>query len=931
VEIEVLTSKKIRIETYYCNFWNLAGECGLMRYSHILEKALPRLNRAFDILLQRNDFSNALSVARTYNFCNKGSSAGFLAESLASNDQIPALCRAQAQLLLAEKLKSPEQRDKQDGLYALALDSLKNEDHAYLALDTEIARMCRVPLDLNDDTFGERLMSLFKKYETLDYPTGFGSALLRFLNLAHELNDFDSQNLVLNDLESVFNTLTSKLTWLMMRTSTLARWSIRGGDRGKVISGATALWNDLHESDCSFYRGQAAQLISQAYSALGDREMMVEWSLRAQKDIPETNVTAIPSLTRGFDLSKIEHLQQYYEKTARLVDHENADYSPEDAAEKLEVFLSQALARPNPTPQSFDIIKRAIILYEGNIGRLTDPRLVKKQRANLQQSQGSLKMMMSSPRQDIEFELAALDAFKEARGLYVSEKLLGNAVIVLQHEGLVHVGIAQKFERVGYSETQQAWKNALSQYKLALDSANGLGLTFLSRESAYWVAFCEFRLWARGWYEYETVLNSLLLAESFVDQQRQEVSILRGMAAAVTKSRLSSHKHVRDIYRLAIQVCNRDGNVLTAWRWAQKSKARSLSDLLGLGVFIPIELMGKIQENDACRRLFEEEHKLVEDSTAAPDTERFKMRIQLEHLQKKMREQNVLAELLNLREGVPITWSEFSNITRKQRWNRSGRATVLIDWVVTNFGISMYVVKDKEEPILRQLAITKEQIQNWVSKHLNSGGDPDKRREDEVTLSGLKEEDEIEDGPLRDLDALVAPLAELSNPEDLLIFCPTGILHSLPLHALRIGSKEEDILIVRNPITYCASLTSFVQCCQRANSVTRTDVPPTKRLLAVYERESRGEQQDDESFSPEERQQVYRSINSLAENLNGESLRGEEVTYQTLKESLEESDLVHFHGHCDFDKEFIADQSLCISSAGEAVAGSSYTLFSKFL
>lgn len=158
--------------------------------------------------------------------------------------------------------------------------------------------------------------------------------------------------------------------------------------------------------------------------------------------------------------------------------------------------------------------------------------------------------MMSSPKQDTEFELAALGAFKEARGLYVSEKLLGNAVIVLQHEGLAHIGIAQRFERVGYSETQQAWKSALNQYKVALDSANGLGLTFLSRGSAYWVSFCEFRLWARGWYEYETVLNSLLLAESFVDQQRQEVSVLRGMAAAVTKSRFSSHKHVRDMYSL---------------------------------------------------------------------------------------------------------------------------------------------------------------------------------------------------------------------------------------------------------------------------------------------------------------------------------------------------------------------------------------------
>lgn len=889
-----------------------------MSCSHILEKALPRLKRAFDLLLQRNDFSNALRVAITYDSCNKSSSAG-LAESLASNET-PAICRAEAHLLLADKFKSPEQRDKQDRSYALALESLKNEDHAYLALNTEIARMCRVPLDPNDDTFGERLMGLFKKYETLDYPKGFFSSLLRFLSFAEEINDFDSQNLILDDLESVFNRQASKLIWLMMRTSTLARWLLRGGGYyGKVISGATALWNDLHDSDCSFYRGQAAQFVSQAYRALEDREMMVEWSLRAQKDIPETNLTAIPSLIRGFDLSKFEDLRQCYEKTATLIDHEK----PEDAAEKLEVLLREALASPNIAPQSLDIIMRAIKLHEGNIGGLTDPKLAKKQRANLLQCQAWLWMKRSSPRQDIELELAALDASNEARGIYVSEKLFGNAVIALQSEGLARIGIAQKCERVGIPEAQQAWKNALDQYTGALDSAKDLDLTYLSRQCAYWVAFCEFRLWARGWYDYKAVLNSLLLAESLVDQQRQEVSILRGMAAAVTKSRLSSDKHVRDIYRFAIQVCNRDGDVLTAWSWAQKSKARSLSDILGLGVFVPVDLMARIEQNDACRRLFQEERKLVEDSTAAPEIERFKRGRQLEQLQNKMRKQSVLAELINLREGVPITWDDFSDITRKEGWNRSSLATVFIDWVVTDFTVSMYVVKDNKEPILCQLAITTEQVQDWVSKHLNSGGDRKSRGQHDVSLSGLK--DDIDSGPLRDLDALVAPLAQLSNPEDLLVFCPTGILHSIPLHALRIGSEEEDILIVRNPITYCASLTSFVQCCQRADSVTtRTDVPRTKRLLAVYERESRAEQHDDRSFSPEERQEVYSSINSLAKDFNGKSLCGEEVTYQALKESLEDSDLVHFHGHCDFDKEFITDQSLCISSAREAVAGGSY-------
>lgn len=144
------------------------------------------------------------------------------------------------------------------------------------------------------------------------------------------------------------------------------------------------------------------------------------------------------------------------------------------------------------------------------------------------------------------------------------------------------------------------------------------------------------------------------------------------------------------------------------------------------------------------------------------------------------------------------------------------------------------------------------------------------------------------------------------------MFFPTGILHSLPLHALRVGPRGQgEILIVRNPITYCASLTSFVQCCRRANSVTTTDIKPNKRLLAVYERES-GDQLDNKNFSDEERHQVYLSIKSLAEELRGESLCGEEVTYQTFKESLEKSDFIHFHGHCDFDTKVIADQSLRI-------------------
>lgn len=788
---------------------------------------------------------------------------------------------------------------------------------------------CRLPLDPDDSTFDERLKNLFRRYEALNYPTGLGDALLQLADLAHALNNFETESLVLDELESLFRASTSKLPWLMVRVSTLARWSIRGGDRGKIIQGGEALWNDLIGSDCAFFRGQAAQLVSQAYSALKDREMMAIWSQRAQNDLPQTNLTAIPSLVTGFDLNSIEGLSQCYQTVSALVNPESKDYSPEDAAEKIEVFLNQALVRTNRDARSWDIIDSAIKLYEENLSRVTDVRLAPARLAKLREAQATILTLRASSRQDINLELAALKPLKEARDLLLKAKQLGQAVIVLQREALLNVGIAQKFERMQDPQVELAWQTALSQYKIALDSANGLGLTFLAGDNAYWVAFCEYRQWSHGWCSTETLLKSLLVAESFVDRQRQEVSILRGMAAAVAKGRLSSDEHARKIYRIAIQVCNGAGNVLDAWSWIQKSKARSLSDLLGLGVFIPLELTERIQHDTTCRQLFEDEHRLAEDLAAAPDTERFKVRIKLENHQKTMREQAVLAELLDLREGVPIALDELlASRTKDHIRNRRNQTTVFVDWVATESGISMYVVRQGEKPILRELPITIQTIHMWVSEHLNSGSDAANSTPRKTALSGVQEEDEIDEGPLRDLDVLVAPLAELSSLDDLLVLCPTGILHALPLHALRVGPIEDrQILIERNPIVYCASLTSFVQCCRRADSGAVANV--SKRFLAVYERESGPENDDRKQFSDGERRQIYASTERLASDLNGESLCGEYVTAQSFKESLECADFVHFFGHYDYTPDLIAEQSLRISADGGGVGEGELTFFHK--
>ncbi|MER5432319.1 CHAT domain-containing tetratricopeptide repeat protein [Streptomyces sp. NPDC002588] len=60
----------------------------------------------------------------------------------------------------------------------------------------------------------------------------------------------------------------------------------------------------------------------------------------------------------------------------------------------------------------------------------------------------------------------------------------------------------------------------------------------------------------------------------------------------------------------------------------------------------------------------------------------------------------------------------------------------------------------------------------------------------------------VEDAPdlFHVLDPLVAPLAELSRPEDTVLICPTGALHHVPFHALALPGGS--MLLDRNPVAY---------------------------------------------------------------------------------------------------------------------------------
>ena len=151
------------------------------------------------------------------------------------------------------------------------------------------------------------------------------------------------------------------------------------------------------------------------------------------------------------------------------------------------------------------------------------------------------------------------------------------------------------------------------------------------------------------------------------------------------------------------------------------------------------------------------------------------------------------------------------------------------------------------------------------------------------------------------LDRLIQPLSSYTNPGDLLVLSPSGPLHSLPLHALGL---EGEVLIQRNPVVYSPNLSILRQCSLRSRTVSskeQKDYNPAV-MLGVYEDEGNENNRD----------KVYQALERRAQYFKGKSMCGKAVTMSSVREYIERSGLIHFHGHTK-SNDNILDESLAIS------------------
>lgn len=168
-----------------------------------------------------------------------------------------------------------------------------------------------------------------------------------------------------------------------------------------------------------------------------------------------------------------------------------------------------------------------------------------------------------------------------------------------------------------------------------------------------------------------------------------------------------------------------------------------------------------------------------------------------------------------------------------------------------------------------------------------------------------KDADEL----LKQLQPLVQPLAHATKPGQTLVFCPAGNLHRIPLHALEL---DGDVLIQRNPIVYCSSLTALKAAFQSRKQY-----------------ESRGGSLSRESGDVGEKwkaslfggsAQAFTSLQSLGNKFKAQSFSGDSFTASNFRSEISSgTDLLHYHGHGEFTDEDPSKQCLLFGHGDESL------------
>ncbi len=874
----------------------------------ILEPAVSRLKGLFYTLLEHGQLNDAFVIADAFKRCLH-SRIGRTLQASTVHESTMLLrnlltCSAIGPLTKAKILKSVTE----DVDIAIAPNTCREEEniakelfdqsgHIHGALDINVRQTCRdIKNGVGDlDQAVQLLDGYVETYEAQGDLAGVQHAIKKFKEHITPHQNFELELSLLHMAQEVAKRSGMEVPHVIWSVQIFGTWLNVGGRTARIIERSEALHASLARCDCQWLKGYIAQILAQAHWKIQEYNKAALWADRCRSSWhvcygeERARAATIHLRAKLHPDIKDDEIQHVVDSANKLIEDEINSGFLEAAMDKIE-WICTRVFRPRDPMQSGWLarLEELVPRLPLESSRVGDLRL-----ANLYQNVANARLCAAKTRADTIWEEEVITMSEKAVALYTKHKRVVEAASTLQIHGFAVYSI---FEKVPNTQTLE---RAFELFSSAHDSFRTTATIKMISTSTYWCSLILYTGWSKGWTSTVTALNALLGAETAKTEERIEKSILGGWQALALKQKTSASEEVKSTYDRALNICLSAELPIDLWEWIQKAKTRNLSDLLGLGILVPYELKRAILENGKTKELFEKEERMLRASNKTEPASRLGLRGELHIHQKQMREYPDLKAVMDLREATPIKLPHLHNLTSSI--NRSGLCShvTLVDWFFAKDGIYLCAVRDQQQPIVRRCSMNKRELEAWRGKWIDT--------KDWIRFDDLGEDDP--DYCLRQLDSLIQPLAEMTKPEDLLILSPTGVLHSVPIHALWVNGEP---LIVRNPIAYCASLTSFAQCVQRAVANEAGGRPKT--VMAVYE-DTPGT-----PFSPVEQDRVYTAAKDLGTAIGASVLTGKSVGRKDFDESIQASSLVHFHGHCTFDEAQVTNQCFVLGDGRVAVA-----------
>lgn len=914
---------------------------------------VPKVSSALLLAIQQRFFEAEPSLSLQVlilrcGLAGEATKASLLEDFLTHN--LPDVIKADALAELSDTLRILDRREEAVSMNEAAENLYRTAGQVTGPLLMRIERCRMEPVggdpDLDLNTLKSKLLVLKVELESRKHYAGAVAAIKWLYHVAGLQGDdvlrveLDKESFRFADIQGF------SLSWILEQEAAIRRWERAGPSTGQMLRYLEDVYYTIEKTEAPALSFGIAYILSVRYRTLGDDATSENW---AAINAARPNLQRHTRFLAGQD----DFVRALENTTSAPEDLEREMEELQEELHRVDEDINSASVRADERYLGIMKVVTLTSLYISQYGLRGFPRSRELAESCFKTADKLLTILSDS--HQTEWRAAVLES--KAQMLFIQHSAFPKPEPRVIADILNKEVLCQSFEMYTeaerlYATVNQTQKVANCQFSLGycykqmllLDDDQSTSLYFGLAAKMFEKAFEVTKVtgsdlqqilgaknllkhWYEGCQRQRNVDSRDALQETerfvkeldaIIDRQRSDLSALGTKEAILAKQNLRHSEHAGIVYDIALRLSAATGRKKDLWQWIQKNKARSLSDLLGLGAHIPLNLRQRITSKPVELELLMKEEHLVTSIQGMASPKRFFARKELETHRQAMRDHDNLLELLDIRTGAPVSLQRLQQTTLMVP-SPTKRLTWFVDWLIADGDVSYAIVSNGgEQYYIGDTSATSAQVDRWVKDNLDGVEKP-------FNAPQIDAEDAFK--PLIWLKELIEPILKLTAPGDLLVLSATGKLHRVPVHAAVIDQKKISertcftTLIERHPVVYVPSMTVFEQCMSRKASMepnsrgARIEANPDGAegiVLGVYE-----DADPDNPGWEVEQCNIYDMCDTVSATMNWGKAHCGKAASRTVFETACQADIVHFSGHFRHEGP-VLDQGIVLAPTEDA-------------